>query len=385
MNSHSASKFSVTRHISEINAADWNSLTDPNYPFLDYEFLAALENSGCVGGDTGWSPFYLTWHDNNQIVGAMPVYEKTHSFGEFLYDWHWPDAFEHANIPYFPKGVVTAPFTPATGKKILTHIPFSEFVEKNVAPGILHLGQNQKWQSIHFAYLSQPEQAALEAAGFIKRIQFEYTWKNHNYRTFNDFLARLKSQRRKQITKERRKVAELGLNIRIKHGHELTDIDTAALYDFYAGTHDRKMGNPLLNKQFFQRVCSLMPDRILCVLAYTDTQTPVAGTFNLLKGNALFGRYWGCTAYYPNLHFECCYYQLIEYAIENNLKIVEAGAQGEHKFFRGFNPEKTYYAHFFSNPRAHHAMAEYIRTEREQINDIVSELMTKSAYGNQPE
>lgn len=377
MNSR-ALEFKTHSSISDIPVDQWNHLTDPNNPFLDHEFLTALEQSGCIGGDSGWVFRFIAAWDTHELIGALPVFEKHHTYGEFLYDWEWQRAYSRAGLPYYPKAFLGSPYTPASGRKFL-----GEDLQV-IAELIAQLKRVQAqygWHSIHAAFVTWDEQHTLVAHGFIPRTHFQYYWHNHNYRTFDDFLDTLKSSRRKQIKKERRIVNELGLNIQVKSGNQLTPTDVHALFQFYMSTHDKKQGHPHLNAACFSRLVELMPDRILTVIAYQN-EVPVAGTFNFIKGNKVYGRYWGCSIEFPNLHFECCYYQLVEVAIQRGWVTVEAGAMGDHKFFRGFNPEETYYAHTFSLPDGHRAVERHVSQEAAHIEETMAQLRVASAYKN---
>jgi predicted N-acyltransferase len=372
------STVSIHTTLHDISAQQWNSLSDPNNPFLDYAFLIALEDTQCVGRNTGWYPFYIAVWEGERLTASLAVYEKHHSRGDFLYDWNWEHAYADAGVAYYPKGLVCSPFTPATGQK-LRHLPTHTADIPLVINALKRLGQERQWQSVHISFLTQDDQPLLTPHEFLPRIQFQYHWHNHHYTQFDDFLSELKSSRRKQIKKERSRVNELGLDIQIKSGDQLTTADREALFEFYIRTHDKRWGTPFLNLAFFTQLVQTMPQNILCVLAYQNGQA-VAGTFNFVKGTKLYGRYWGCREEFPNLHFECCYYQLIDYAIAHHITIFEAGAQGEHKFFRGFDPHPTYFAHHFFWDVGQTAIRKYLVEEKTHIESVMRQYQDMSAY-----
>jgi len=367
----------VTIHHSlrDFSQMEWNALTDPNTPFLDHEFLSALESTACIGGNSGWLIRFIAAHTDGQLVGIIPIFEKHHLYGEFLYDWEWHAAYSRAGLPYYPKGFWGSPFTPASGPKFLGNPD----VLPQLIPVLIELSQRSGWHSIHAAFVTKAEQSALTDQGFIPRTHYQYYWQNRSYSSFDDFLSTLKSSRRKQIKKERRSIADSGLDIQVKYGPNLTQSEVDALFEFYLSTHDKRQGHPHLTRTLFHTIVQLMPDRVVAVLAYRGT-FPVAGTFNFIKGTKLYGRYWGCTAEIPNLHFECCYYQLIELAIQKGLVTVEAGAMGDHKFLRGFDPEPTYYAHLFALPEGHEAVKNHAIQEALYIADAMDQLKRTSAY-----
>lgn len=353
----------------------WNSLVGDSSPFLEYEFLDALQKTGCTGPQTAWQPHYLILTDSGKLIGAIPFHIKSDSHGEFIFDWEWARAYHQYGVSYYPKLVVAAPFTPATGERILVHpqAPFEEAATAMVR-ALLEWAQSQKqnFSSLHFLFLPQKEQQFLERFGFLSRLSYQFHWTNRDYQTFDDFLNALHRKRRSQARKEREKVKELGLEIELIEGDQIQEEHLEMVWEFYRSTHQKRWGIPYLNREFFLEMGKVFRHRLVLVLARQGKEW-IAGTFNLKKGKHLYGRYWGSLKEYPNLHFECCYYRLIEYAIAHRLELFEAGAQGEHKFFRGFAPHPTYSSHWIAHPQFRQAIGEYVQEEKKEVLRIIGE------------
>ena len=353
--------------LTEVTEEDWNLLTEEDFPFLDHAYLLAMEEGHCVGSGTGWHPGYLGILDQGRLVGACCLYEKTNSYGEYIFDWEWANAFERYRQEYYPKMTSAVPFTPATGRKLLVHPETDRsVVEKMLIQGALEKTKEAKASSLHFLFIRKEEIPAFESFGFQVRHTFQFHWLNHGYQDFTDFLSRLKSKRRKDILRERRKVREQEITIEILQEEDIEDRHIQVMYAFYLSTIDKKWGSPYLSLDFFQQVHVSMRDRLVLVLARKDHEW-VAGSINYRKGDALFGRYWGCSKDFQFLHFELCYYQTIEYAIEHGLSLFEAGAQGSHKVQRGFLPEQTYSAHWIEHPAFRKAIFDYLDQERKAL------------------
>lgn len=363
----------IHHSITEIDKNQYNRIADRENPFLEYEFLEAMELSGCVGKGTSWIPEHIVLSDNRKIIGALTFYVRFDSYGEYIFDWEWAQAFENAGLQYFPKAVVAIPFTPANGMRILVDpdYPFEE-IALVMVNCLIGFCKKERISSIHFLFLTEKEQRFLEKLGFLTRKTHQYHWKNRGYNSFDDFLNDMRSNRKKQIRKERRQLRELGLNVSIVERGDIKRQHIDAIWEFYSDTTSRKWGRPYLNRQFFNLMFENFRHRLVLVLAQ-DGEGAVGGTFNVVKNNRLFGRYWGSVRDYKNLHFECCYYKLIDYSIANKIETFEAGAQGEHKFLRGFVTVPTYSSHFIINREASEAIKKYLSNERYYMTKLIDD------------
>jgi hypothetical protein len=365
----------VQASISNINQNDWQRLTDDNSPFLDYGFLAALEQSGSLHNRTGWYPVYLTAHQNQQLVGVLPLYIKTNSYGEFIFDWQWAEAYEQLGMDYYPKLVSAIPFTPVNSSKILVDNTIGS--RADIAHALIQAARQvmseRNMSSLHALFLAPEEAPIWEDHGFKIRHSYQYHWFNQDYRDFDHFLGSLKGKRRRQIQRERQQVKAQNLRIRILTGEQLHETLAEDFYPFYMATIDKKFGLPYLTKSFFQLVFRNFKKHTLLVLAADETGEYVAGSIAFTKGHNLYGRYWGARENFRNLHFELCYYQLIDYAIRNRLKRFEAGAQGRHKIHRGFQPVRILSGHTIQHPQLEEAIFRYIDEEKHVVAEGLRE------------
>ncbi len=376
----------VTRldSVERVGQPAWRALEPPNFPFFDFEFLRALERSGSVGEESGWSPVYLVCEDGDRLTGAFPVYLKTDSYGEYIFDWDWAHAYHEHGLPYYPKLVAAVPFTPATGPKLLSEDGVNG--DRNAVTNALlgaarELGNERGVSSSHALFVPERELGAFEENGFAVRHSFQFHWRNPGYGSFDDYLGALEGKRRRQISRERRQLADGNLIIERLTGEDLGPEHAKIMYGFYLSTFDRKWGFPYLTEEFFYEVFRTMKDRTLLALARdAATGRPIAGALNFFKGDSLYGRYWGASEERRNLHFELCYYQAIEFAIERGLALFEAGAQGEHKLARGFLPTVTYSAHEIRHPVFRQAIERYIAEEREYVIRAVAEYNSHAPY-----
>ena len=358
--------------IAGIDADAWRSVGVPDFPFFDYEFLRGLENSGSIGPENGWSPVYLVCQEEEKLLGALCLYVRTDSYGEYIFDWEWAHAYREHGLSYYPKLAAAVPFTPATGPKLLLGQNLDETRRSEVKSVLLDavrdVGDELRVSSSHALFLPDEELREFESRGFDIRHSLQFHWHNRGYEAFSDYLGALESKRRRQISRERRQLEEEGLVIERLTGDALFPEHAKIMYRFYISTSDRKWGMPYLNEEFFEEVFRTMKDRTLLVLARDGpTGRPIAGTLNFFKGRSLFGRYWGATEARRNLHFELCYYQTIEFAIERGMTLFEAGAQGEHKLARGFLPKITYSAHDIYHPAFRRAIGQYIEEEKKYL------------------
>jgi uncharacterized protein len=369
--------------IEHVDQAVWQALEPRDFPFFDFEFLRALERSGCIGGASGWSPVYLVCRDEGHIVGALCLYLKTDSYGEYIFDWDWARAYQEHGLPYYPKLVAAVPFTPASGPKLLVR-PDVGVPRTAVTHALLDaahkLGEEYRVSSSHALFLPELELDEFAQRGFAVRHSLQFHWRNRGYGAFSDYLEALEGKRRRQVARERRQVGGEGLEIERLTGETLGKEHAATMYRFYLGTLDTKWGFPYLNEAFFSEVFRTMSDRILLVLARDGAGRPVAGALNFYKGQALYGRYWGAAEQRRNLHFELCYYQAIEFAIERRLELFEAGAQGEHKLARGFLPSLTYSAHAIRHQGFRYAIEDYIASEKELISGRMAAYLDHNPY-----
>ncbi len=328
-----------------VSSAQWSELTGTNFPFTDHDFLSALEETDCVGEESGWLPCHLTLWNNGSLHGALCLYEKYNGYGEYIFDWGWAQAYERHGLNYYPKLVSAVPFTPATGRKLLVHPDADIFpVRKILLKEALLSMRRRNCSSLHFLYITAEELPVFDSMGFMIRHSFQFHWKNNNYQDFDQFLSTMKGKRRKEILRERRQIKEQMITVSVLQGNEITREHMHQMFQFYITTISRKWGHPYLSLEFFYRIHETMLKRLVLIFAYADGDC-VAGTINFHKGNCLYGRYWGCKGNYRSLHFELCYYQPIEFAIRNRISLFEAGAQGEHKIQRGFLRIKAFKPH----------------------------------------
>lgn len=340
----------------------------PYNPFVSYDFLSALEDSGCAVRATGWQGQHLRLEaPDGSLLGAVPCYLKSHSQGEYVFDHGWADAFERAGGRYYPKLQASVPFTPATGPRLLARRGTDEeTVRAALAAGLKALTDQIGASSAHVTFAREPEAEALEEAGFLRRNDQQFHFFNEGYGSYDDFLASLASRKRKALKKERRTAVENGIEIEWLTGDELTEAVWDDFFRFYMDTGSRKWGRPYLNRRYYSLIGERMADDILLVMARRNGRF-IAGAINFIGGDTLFGRNWGCVEDHPFLHFEICYHQAIDFAIDRKLKVVEAGAQGEHKLARGYMPVKTHSAHYLAHPGLRRAVADYLVRERAEV------------------
>lgn len=359
-----------------IAAADWNALDPTGNPFLRHEFLHALEASGCVGPGTGWLPRHVALFEGDALQAALPLYEKSHSYGEYVFDWAWAEAYRRAGLDYYPKLVSAAPFSPVTGPRLLT----GGYPEQQ--PALLQAAlalANTGYSSLHTLFCPPDESAVLENAGLLIREGVQFHWRNAGYRDFDDFLDRFSSRKRKQVRKERREALAGELTVECLQGREIAAAHWDVFYRFYLATIRKKGAMPYLTRGFFHELGERLPEACVLFLARQGDDY-VAGALSLRSEHALYGRYWGSLDEFPGLHFELCYYQGIDYCIREGLARYEAGAQGEHKIARGFLPVATYSAHWLAHPQFRRAVADFLRRERVGLARYRAELEVLSPF-----
>ena len=349
----------IATAVSAIPAAQWNALAGANDPFVSHSFLSLLEGSGSVGPNTGWTPLPILVERNGRTVAAAPAYLKTHSQGEYVFDHGWADAWERAGGNYYPKLQVSVPFTPCPGPRLLGDDRFA------LLAALETVTMQNGLSSAHITFLSDDEVAAAEARGWMRRDGLQYHWFNRGYSSFDDFLSRLASRKRKTIRKERAAAID-GLEIITLRGAKIEAHHWDAMWRFYQHTGGRKWGRPYLTRQFFDRIGEEMGDSALMFLALDDGR-PIAGALNFIGSDTLYGRYWGAVVNRPFLHFELSYYRAIDWVIEQGLACIQAGAQGEHKLARGYEPVVTPSVHFLPDPGFRGAVADFLEREREAV------------------
>ncbi|GGA82222.1 hypothetical protein GCM10011491_07040 [Brucella endophytica] len=369
--------------LSAFTREEWDSLSgtsreEKGYnPFISYDFLSAMEDSGCVAPATGWLPRHLRLQDDEgRLLGAVPCYLKGHSQGEYVFDHGWADAFERAGGEYYPKYQIAVPFTPATGPRLLVNAAFEpQAVRLALAAGIRQLTVEHGVSSAHVTFLLENELPTLTEAGFLHRTDQQFHFINEGYSDYEDFLETLASRKRKALKRERREALSPGITIDWLTGSDLTEAVWDQFFTFYMDTGSRKWGRPYLNREFYALIGERMADDILLVMAKRDGRY-IAGAINFIGEDRLFGRHWGCVEDHPFLHFEVCYHQAIDFAIAKGIKVVEAGAQGEHKLARGYVPVTTHSAHYIAHEGFRRAVEDYLSRERreiEQLNEALRE------------
>ena len=356
---------SIADRIDLIPADQWNACAGGDNPFVSHAFLAALEESGSASRETGWAPQHLTIKDEDgQLSGAVPMYLKNHSQGEYVFDWGWADAYERAGGRYYPKLQAAVPFSPVTGPRLLARPgPEKSMIRAALAAGLVEVATRFGVSSLHVTFANEEDAQWLEASDFLIRHGHQFHWRNQGYRDFDDFLASLSSRKRKNIRKERSRVAQSGIRVEMLTGDDIRAHHWDEFHAFYVGTYDRKWGYPYLTRDFFAMIGERMADQVALVRAERDGQA-IAGALNLIGGDALYGRNWGSNGDYPFLHFECCYYQAIDFAIARGLTTVEAGTQGPHKIQRGYLPVRTQSAHWIRDEGFRGAVADFLERER---------------------
>jgi uncharacterized protein len=365
----------IARSISSIDPASWNALAGSS-PFLRHEFLCALHESGCASPSTGWAPHYLLLEERGALKAAMPLYLKNHSYGEYVFDWSWADAFHRHGLDYYPKLLCAVPFTPVTGPRLLVSDPRHRVTLVRAA---LELARELGVSSLHCLFPENEDAKACAAAGMLMRHGVQFHWTNAGYASFEAFLASFNHAKRKKIKQERRRVRDAGIGFEWREGAEITERDWAFFYRCYAGTYRDHHSSPYLSPDFFQRIGRSMPGNLMLVIALRDGK-PIAASFNVHDDVRLYGRYWGTLEHHPLLHFETCYYQVIEYCIARGLQAFEGGAQGEHKMARGLLPVETCSAHWIAQSEFAEAIGRFLGRETRGIEHYVDELRERTPF-----
>jgi hypothetical protein len=368
-------KVQVNKSIDDISAGEWNALAGDN-PFLCHEFLAALEHSGSADAKSGWAPLHLTHRDDaGKLTGALPLYLKSHSYGEFVFDWAWADAYQRNGIPYYPKLVSAVPYSPVPGSRLLIAPAAGPEVAPALIAGAHALAKELHCSSVHCLFPLEGELPEWNKGGFLTRTDTQFHWHNRDYRDFEHFLESFTADRRKKVHRERRRIAEAGIEMRMLAGGELDAGLMDALYRFYVSTYAKRGRHAYLMRAFFTELRDTLPDALRVCFAFLQGE-PVAAAICLQGGDTLYGRHWGSEQEFHSLHFETCYYQGIEYCIRAGLRHFNPGTQGEHKISRGFEPTYTWSAHWLADPRFQAAIDEYLQREQHQVTAYLHETET---------
>lgn len=387
--------------LAAVGKAEWDGLANPGWktgqhgiiswqgegapssynPFVSYDFLTACEESGCTSAETGWLPNHLMLEDEDgHLIGAAPAYLKSHSFGEYVFDHGWADAWERAGGQYYPKLQASVPFTPVTGPRLLAR---DEATRRALARGLKLIADRYELSSAHVTFVDDHSAAALNAEGWLERIDQQFQFRNDGYASYDEFLGRLASRKRKALKRERRDALQNSITVEWVTGGDLTEAHWDAFFEFYMDTGNRKWGTPYLNRRFFSLLSEKMADRILLVMARRAGRY-IAGALNLIGSDRLYGRNWGAIEEHPFLHFEVCYHQAIDYAIAHRLAVVEAGAQGEHKLSRGYLPETTRSAHHIANTGLRRAVADFLAREKRAVLNAEADLENLGPFRRGP-
>ncbi|HKL05493.1 MAG TPA: GNAT family N-acetyltransferase [Roseovarius sp.] len=380
---------SIHDSLSQIDAQEWDACACPEAldggcpedPFTTYRFLKALEDSRSVGVGTGWHPYYIRAELDGQAIAFAPLFLKSHSQGEYIFDHNWAHAYERAGGRYYPKLQIAVPFTPVTGRRFLTRPSFESLGREAIIQGAIQVAENNRLSSVHATFCNEAESKAGDSLGLMPRRSQQYHWLNRGYHSFESFLADLSSRKRKSIRKERRTAQDFGGEITQLTGDQIKPHHWDAMWTFYQDTGARKWGTPYLTRAFFDRVHDSLRDDVLLVFAERDG-VPVAGAMNLIGRSALYGRYWGCTEHHPCLHFELCYYQAMDFSIAHGLQRIEAGAQGEHKLARGYMPVPTHSLHWIADPGFSEAVRNYLNAERTAVEEDIEILTSYGPFKN---
>jgi predicted N-acyltransferase len=365
----------ILRALAEAPAAQWDALAD-DHPFLRHAFLDALETTGCATEATGWSPQHVTLWQGDALRAAMPLYLKSHSYGEYVFDWSWAEAYHKHGLRYYPKLLCAVPFTPATGPRLLANTASER---KALVDAAFALAAGSKASSLHILLPTAEQAAELEARGMMIRSSVQFHWENREYADFDAFLAGMSHDKRKKIKQERRKVRDAGVTFERLTGREARDADVAFFTACYNRTYRQHYSTPYLNRAFFDALIRAMPDNVLLVIGRRAGQR-IAAALNVFTPAALYGRYWGATEFHSGLHFETCYYQAIEFCIERGIALFEGGAQGEHKLARGLLPVQTLSAHWLAHPQFANAVEHFLARERSGIGAYLDELHEHSPF-----
>lgn len=374
-----AAEISIVTTIADLPAAQWDALTGGN-PFLCHAFLAALQESGCATQRTGWQAQFLALWQDEQLIGALPLYLKRHSYGEYVFDWAWAEAYERQGLDYYPKLLCAVPFSPITGLRALGA---TAEIRATLIQAALQMARQLEVSSLHCLFPDEMQAREFQQTGMMLRQGVQFHWHNPGYADFGAYLAAMNNDKRKKIKQERRRVRDAGISFTHHTGQNITAAHWAFFVRCYDSTYIQHRSTPYLNLDFFQRIGITMPDNVLLIIAWRDGQ-PIASALNIYTPDTLYGRYWGALEYHPGLHFEACYYQAIEFCIAEKISVFEGGAQGEHKIARGFLPVTTWSAHWLAHPRFSRAVEDFLARETESMSRYADELNEHNPFKQPP-
>jgi len=371
----------ILNSIDDVEPDQWNRVSGIAEPFLRHEFLSALERNDCVGERHGWIPRHLAAFDDRQrLLGAVPLYLKDNSYGEFVFDWAWAEAYQRQGLQYYPKSVAAVPYTPVNGPRLLIGEPGdADEIASSLIRLALEWSRSEGLSSLHWLFTSDQDTQRLRQHDFLMRLGCQFHWHNRDYRDFEDYLDSFNSRKRKKVRRERRHVRDAGIGIVTVHGDQASDGQLRTMHDFYRTTFEKKWGNPTLTLDFFREIAATMGEQLVFFIA-SHQDRMVAGSICFRSDDTLYGRHWGCYEDYHSLHFETCYYQGIEYCIRHGLKRFEPGAQGEHKVSRGFLPTPTWSAHWIEHPGFKDAIGRFLGQETEAMHEYMDELTDHSPF-----
>lgn len=368
-------KILIADTLKDVDELEWNSIAGSS-PFLQHYFLNGLKETGCATSNTGWTQQFILYYRDDALVGASPLFLKTHSRGEFVFDFAWADAYEKNGLQYYPKAVIAVPFTPVTGPRLLS----SSLKDKiTIAKAGIHYAKMLGISSVHVLFPDSNDIVALKEAGYSVREGVQFHWHNNGYKNFNEFLSSMKHDKRKKIKQSKSLISKSNITFKWLSGNEITNDNLEFFYHCYSKTYIEHRSEPYLTFEFFKYIIQKSPSSFLLIIAYLDDE-PIASAFNVKSEAILYGRYWGCTKFVSGLHFETCYLQAIEYCIENKLSTFEGGAQGEHKIARGLLPTKTYSAHWISDKRFSDAIEYFLEEETISIQNYFKELEDSTPF-----
>jgi len=372
-------KVQLADSVGKINPEQWNALVG-GMPLLSHAFLSALEESKSIGQGTGWQPCPLLVYDDTQLVGAIPLFVKNHSYGEYVFDWAWDEAYERNGLNYYPKLISAIPFSPITSPRLLlATVPQQSQIQSLMVKTLAQILQTNQFSSVHILFPDEHSASVFRQENWLERHGVQFEWHNENFRNFDDFLTQLTQAKRKKIKQERKKVLNSGVVCQRIKGQDITEDQWDFFYQCYCNTYFEHRSTPYLTRDFFKIIAQTMPQNILLVMAFID-HVPIASALNFYNQNTLYGRYWGCVAYVPNLHFELCYYQAQEFCIAENILLFEGGAQGEHKLARGFKPKVTCSFHKIAHPEFAKAIEQFVLQETQGIAEYANELEERAPF-----
>ena len=372
-------KVALADSVTEVDAKSWDALVG-GMPLLGHAFLSALEESNSVGKGTGWQSCPMLVFEDAELVGGLPLYVKSHSYGEYVFDWAWAEAYEKNGLNYYPKLIAAIPFSPVTSQRLLVaSVPNASEIQSLMVETLEEITRTNQFSGAHVLFPNEDSAAVLSLAGWMQRHGVQFQWKNESFQNFEEFLSQLTQEKRKKIRQERKKVVNSGVVCRRVKGPDISEAQWEFFYQCYCNTYREHRSTPYLTREFFKRIALTMPQHILLVMAYKDG-APIASALNFYDQNTLYGRYWGCLEYVPNLHFELCYYQAQEFCIAENIQYFEGGAQGEHKLARGFKPKATCSFHKIAHTQFAQAIEDFVMREAQGIAEYTNELEDRAPF-----